>query len=330
MNELGNNIARCRKEKGISQEKLAEYMEISRQAVTKWESGANKPSTENLLKLSELFEVNVENLLGVDSLLETNMNSMEKNQDVISMGKAPGIWCMISVLCVVAYALYGILSETMQLGTLICLVVIAFPVQLFINLYFTNAIHNGDYHNIAGFDSKVNYNINEVKRLLVNINQHLGMTSTIYIFLICIGSYSNVAKIDITGILMFFYVIEVVGTIILLNYHSIDRIYIDEKDVKVAKCTFPVTISYLLLLLIGTVMFFSMFYLKGIQNNTMPAFALSGILVLGIVFATSGYFMESKKIRNGDFLRERVRLSKSVKACYLVAVVCFASMFFVG
>ena len=73
-----------------------------------------------------------------------------------------------------------------------------------------------------------------------------------------------------------------------------------------------------------------MFYLKGIQNNTMPAFALSGILVLGIVFATSGYFMESKKIRNGDFLRERVRLSTSVKVCYLVAVVCFASMFFVG
>ena len=30
MNELGNNIARYRKEKGISQEKLAEYMEISR------------------------------------------------------------------------------------------------------------------------------------------------------------------------------------------------------------------------------------------------------------------------------------------------------------
>ena len=63
MNELGNNIARYRKEKGISQEKLAEYMEISRQAVTKWESGTSKPSTENLLKLSELFGVEVEHLL---------------------------------------------------------------------------------------------------------------------------------------------------------------------------------------------------------------------------------------------------------------------------
>ena len=46
-NQLGENITRFRKEKGLSQEKVAEYMGVSRQAVTKWESNSSKPSSDN-------------------------------------------------------------------------------------------------------------------------------------------------------------------------------------------------------------------------------------------------------------------------------------------
>lgn len=43
-NQLGENIARYRKERGLSQKKMAEYMGVSRQAVTKWERNLSKPA----------------------------------------------------------------------------------------------------------------------------------------------------------------------------------------------------------------------------------------------------------------------------------------------
>ena len=66
-NQLGDNIARYRKEKGLSQEKVAEYMEVSRQAVTKWENNISRPSSENLIKLAEFFGVSMDELLRGES-----------------------------------------------------------------------------------------------------------------------------------------------------------------------------------------------------------------------------------------------------------------------
>ena len=63
-NQLGENITRFRKEKGLSQEKVAEYMIVSRQAVTKWENNISKPSSDKLIKLAEIFDVKVDVLLG--------------------------------------------------------------------------------------------------------------------------------------------------------------------------------------------------------------------------------------------------------------------------
>lgn len=52
---LGDRIRECRKKSGFSQDKVAELVGVSRQAVTKWESGQTAPNTENLLKLAEIF-----------------------------------------------------------------------------------------------------------------------------------------------------------------------------------------------------------------------------------------------------------------------------------
>ena len=52
-----------RKEKGLSQEKLAELLSVSRQAVSKWESGQTYPEIEKLIVLSDLFEITLDDLL---------------------------------------------------------------------------------------------------------------------------------------------------------------------------------------------------------------------------------------------------------------------------
>ena len=61
---MGEKIRQLRKEKGLTQDALAEALEISRQAVAKWESGQSAPSTENLLKLANLLEAPLEELAG--------------------------------------------------------------------------------------------------------------------------------------------------------------------------------------------------------------------------------------------------------------------------
>lgn len=57
---IGEKIKNKRKELNLTQEYLADELKISRQAVSKWEKGLSEPSMDNLLKLSEIFGVDIE------------------------------------------------------------------------------------------------------------------------------------------------------------------------------------------------------------------------------------------------------------------------------
>jgi transcriptional regulator with XRE-family HTH domain len=56
----------------MTQEIIAEHLDVSRQTVTKWENNQSKPSTENLLALTEFFSVPLDDLIG------NNGNKIEK------------------------------------------------------------------------------------------------------------------------------------------------------------------------------------------------------------------------------------------------------------
>lgn len=66
--ELGTRIKTLRTQKGFSQEALADRLEISRQAIAKWESGQSRPSTGNLLTLCEVFGVSLDELVSGEEL----------------------------------------------------------------------------------------------------------------------------------------------------------------------------------------------------------------------------------------------------------------------
>lgn len=60
---LNKKLACLRKKEGLSQAEVSEELDVSRQAVTKWETGASKPSIKNLQSLSTLYNVPLEYLL---------------------------------------------------------------------------------------------------------------------------------------------------------------------------------------------------------------------------------------------------------------------------
>jgi len=63
---IGTNIKKLRTQYNITQEQLAEYLGVTAQAVSRWESGNGYPDIETLPALAGYFKVSIENLLGVD------------------------------------------------------------------------------------------------------------------------------------------------------------------------------------------------------------------------------------------------------------------------
>lgn len=61
--DFAENLKMLRKQAGMSQEQLAEKLGVSRQAVTKWETGAGIPDIENIMAISSLFDISIDVLL---------------------------------------------------------------------------------------------------------------------------------------------------------------------------------------------------------------------------------------------------------------------------
>lgn len=71
---FGNNLREVRKQRGITQEELAERLGVSRQAISKWESDSGYPETEKLIAISR--ELNI----SLDYLLNDVSNTEEKQE----------------------------------------------------------------------------------------------------------------------------------------------------------------------------------------------------------------------------------------------------------
>lgn len=60
---VGKNISKIRSNANLTQEQLAEKLNVTRQAVSSWENGRTEPDIETLQKISEVLDVSVEELI---------------------------------------------------------------------------------------------------------------------------------------------------------------------------------------------------------------------------------------------------------------------------
>ena len=67
--ELHQKIQELRKQKGLTQEELAEALFVSRTAISKWESGRGYPNIDSLKSIAKFFNVTIDQLLSSDELL---------------------------------------------------------------------------------------------------------------------------------------------------------------------------------------------------------------------------------------------------------------------
>ncbi len=79
-----DNLKFLRKERNISQQEIADYLNITRQAYNNYENGKREPDYEILLKLGEYFEVTVDDLLN-SNIMDTDENLIILNRNAKKM-----------------------------------------------------------------------------------------------------------------------------------------------------------------------------------------------------------------------------------------------------
>ena len=121
---ISEKISNLRKEKGLSQEAFAEALGVSRQSVSKWESGSALPDTDKIIAMSELFGVSTDYLLKNDTVItepityippenppENPSDETERNDDMFlkkkkkKKGKLLKIIALILALCIIGAAI---------------------------------------------------------------------------------------------------------------------------------------------------------------------------------------------------------------------------------
>lgn len=82
---LSKKIYELRKASGMSQEQLAEKINVSRQSISKWESGESSPEIERLIELSDVFDVSTDYLLKSSEVDELTIRTerLEKGQNAL-------------------------------------------------------------------------------------------------------------------------------------------------------------------------------------------------------------------------------------------------------
>lgn len=92
---MTERIQYLRKQKGLSQEELADKVGVSRQAVSKWESGQSTPDIEKIIIMSDLFETTTDYILkGIEPVNMTGQKAIRSLYLAFAVicGTIAGIW----------------------------------------------------------------------------------------------------------------------------------------------------------------------------------------------------------------------------------------------
>lgn len=111
---IAERLQELRKRSGYSQEQVAEMLGLSRQAVSKWESGQGKPEIDNIVKLTEIYHVSADYiLLGTEKVSVTVSEKKELSHEY---KKAIGIIAIIAATAIVTVLFITALGLLSRLG----------------------------------------------------------------------------------------------------------------------------------------------------------------------------------------------------------------------
>lgn len=125
---IGERLFKLRKEKNISQEELANVLDVSRQTISKWENGESTPDFDKIIPLSEYFGITS------DELLTGNFNIKEAKIESIKDNYARNLAISISlyILSIVAIIIFAAQFNQPIIGVCLFFILIAVATGLIV------------------------------------------------------------------------------------------------------------------------------------------------------------------------------------------------------
>lgn len=129
---FSKNLQKARSSKGISQEKFAEMLEVSRQTVSAWENGQSSPDFEKAVEISKILNISLDEIAGLKSnqeiIKEEKMAKSKRNQTIDRIG---GI---IMAVATIGYILFGLFTGSLTIWQVFP---IAAMIAVFLSLFKT-------------------------------------------------------------------------------------------------------------------------------------------------------------------------------------------------
>lgn len=101
-------LLEIRLKQGISQEELAEKLEVSRQTISKWENGVVRPSAENLIRLSEVYGIPIDALLK-DDWVPPETPEIQVVEVPVPRPRNYRLWALLAAVLVAAGIAVGVI-----------------------------------------------------------------------------------------------------------------------------------------------------------------------------------------------------------------------------
>lgn len=120
---LGEKIASVRKEKGMTQEMLAEQLGVTRQAVARWETGKVLPGTANLFMLRELLGIPPEEA-ALEEKTETREPDVQEKAETAGSLTAKQTWVLIAVMAILLWLALQFVGLGAAVGLLLLLLIL--------------------------------------------------------------------------------------------------------------------------------------------------------------------------------------------------------------
>ena len=282
--KFGDNLRRIRKSKKMSQEQLAEKMNVTRQSVSKWENGESYPEMNNILELCKIFNCKLNDLVLADmpdiSSLDEEivMNVVKFNEKKQNEVKT----------------LSNVISLIGKIGAIVLKVAIPFIVLAMILVPYIVS-------NIEVKENEISFKSESIK--IVDENK-------IEIHGVIVGEYdgdlldneviemlknnSNIKIISYFETAMVFLIVNIVIMIIILNY--VEKLFNNIKNEKTPftldNVKFIKKISYLMiaLILITPISDAVFSIISGISNGGDSPFEIINVLEILIIFSMSYIF----------------------------------------
>ena len=120
--DLGKKIIEMRKKAKLSQEQLAEKLDVTRQTISNWENGKFYPDIDALVKISKCFNISLDDLLSYDNKV---LQYLKDNTDVVKSNKKLLYAILLNILIIILFIIIGITANES-----ISIIVIVFTISI--------------------------------------------------------------------------------------------------------------------------------------------------------------------------------------------------------